>query len=65
MTNQQLTGMNQNPVHVLSAGAGDLLQVNNGVGSGQMSPTYQDMQFHTVSKLNQGVADPQHRKRST
>jgi len=42
MVQQQLSGgtmgMNQNPVHVLSAGAGDLLQ--SGVKGGNLSPTY-------------------------
>ena len=33
----QLSGLNSNPMHVLSAGAGELL-VNHGAGS--MSPTY-------------------------
>jgi len=38
MVNQMAMGMNQNPVHVLSAGAGDLL--HSGVKAGNLSPTY-------------------------
>lgn len=41
VNNNQLSGMNSNPVHVLSAGAGDLLANHN--ASGSMSPTYQNM----------------------
>jgi hypothetical protein len=47
----QLSGLNSNPMHVLSAGAGDLL-LNNGTGS--ISPTYQNFAFHANAgaKLN-------------
>ena len=60
----QLSGVNSNPIHVLSAGAGDLLPA-----SGSMSPTYQNFAFHHnnnqgaklnpyfTSGVNQGVVD--------
>jgi len=42
--NGQLTGMSSNPIHVLSAGAGDLKIVN--YNGGAKSPTYQETNFH-------------------
>lgn len=54
MTNQ-LTGLNSNPMHVLSGGVGDPLQQN----SGSMSPTYQDIQ------MNQGMLNNDHRQKNS
>ena len=42
MGNNQLTGINSNPMHVLSAGAGDLL-ANHQSNSSQLSPSYQNI----------------------
>lgn len=52
-TNNQLSGMNSNPIHVLSAGAGDLLANH----TGSMSPTYQNISafhgnHHSGAKMN-------------